>query len=213
MAVCTACRARPAVPNALQCHECQRGQREGAIARVRAVAEDASATINAPPPVARVGAKEKANASRVATVLNLLGFVVENTSQPRASGISEGVPDKYVRCPVRKVRFWVEDKRLTWGAPRKDGTQGVRRTKPSKVQEAWIAVEEASGGCVIVAACVSDLLMGFHRAGIYLTGEELAKVEPFRAGDPPGYDWHTPISYADAVRVLREERRKMRTRK
>lgn len=177
---------------------------------IRRVAERASVRANAPPSTTPVGALEKTNASRTATVLNLLGFVVENTSQARASAVSEGVPDKYVRCPTRGVRFWVEDKRLVWGAPRKDGTRGVRRTRPSKVQAAWIAVEEASGGRVIVAACVSDLLEGLIRTGVFLSRKELEKVEPFRAGDPPGEDWRTPVPHDDAVRILREERMRMR---
>jgi hypothetical protein len=204
--LCIACKKREAPPNALQCLQCQQGHRDAAVERVRAAAARATASAAAP----QASGLEKDAAAKSAAFLRLIGFAVENTSQARASRISEGFPDRYVRCPVRGVRFFLEDKRLEWGAPRKDGSRPVRRTRPSRVQAAWIAVEEAAGGCVIVAACVSDLLAALPRAGVHLTEREKQIAKRFTQGDLPGEDWRTPIPHADALRILREEREKLR---
>ena len=83
--------------------------------------------------------------------LRRMGFGVTKTSQPRASMVTEGIPDLYARHPRWGLRVWIEVKAGT--------------NRPSAVQTAWHAAEREAGGTVLVVWSVEDLIRELKALG------------------------------------------------
>lgn len=81
--------------------------------------------------------REKEIEAEIIRNLRALGFRVSKTSQPRASMMTEGIPDLYVVHERWRLRFWVEVK--------------AGRGRPSPAQLAWHRAEREAGGHVLVA--------------------------------------------------------------
>lgn len=123
-----------------------------------------------PPSVAETGAEdpgppaaqkkrrnqpEKQVQREITKNLRMLGFDVNDLSQPRRTMLPRGLPDLYVRHGRWKIRLWIECK--------------AGRGRPSFDQVAWHEEERAAGGTVVVAWCWSDVLQELLRMGAPLS--------------------------------------------
>lgn len=96
-------------------------------------------------------APEKAVEADVDRALLRMGFDVTRLSQPRASGLTLGLPDRYASHAAWGLRIWIEIK--------------AGKNKPSAHQLAWHARERAAGGIVLVVWSVEDLVRELRALG------------------------------------------------
>lgn len=89
--------------------------------------------------------------TEIKRALEFLGCHVTDTSQPRASMVTPGIPDLLVMNPDWGVSLWVEVKR-----PEGSTTDH---------QEQWHDIAEASGQRVIVARSVDEVVEALEDAG------------------------------------------------
>ena len=104
-----------------------------------------------PHPHSRRKSPEKALDAAVTRDLRALGCVVVNTSQPRASMVTRGLPDKLILHTGWKLALWVELKSA--------------RGRTSPEQDALHAALRASGHAVVVARSTADVLGALRALG------------------------------------------------
>lgn len=127
--------------------------RVGGAARARVEAEIARRIAPPAEPVS-----EKDFEAQVIAECTRLGFDVVKLSQPqRPVGMTEGIPDLYLRHPRRRLRLWCEVK-----AP--DG-----RIRPA--QKRWHAAEREAGGEVITVWTMADLYDEMRARGFEVSAE------------------------------------------
>lgn len=95
---------------------------------------------------------EKQIESGIIRSLRTLGFDVTKTSQPRASMVTLGIPDLYVRSDRYGVRCWMEVK--------------TPKGKLSAYQTAWHQMEKRAGGDVVVVRSLDDVLTALRDRGV-----------------------------------------------